>query len=56
MMLPFPPSARTGVGCWVKGWLLAATADIVAGIADVVMETLHGKKEVSSLEIFHNLR
>lgn len=43
IMLPLPPSGRLGLECcrW-EYWLLAATAEIVAGIEEVVMDTLHG--------------
>ena len=42
-MLPLPPSGRLGLECcrW-EYWLLAATAEIVAGIEEVVMDTLQG--------------
>ena len=41
-MLPVPPSGRLGCWwCWVY-WLLEATAEIVAGIEAVVIDTLHG--------------
>lgn len=44
IMLPVPPSGRPGFGCWwwVVYWLLVGTAEMVAGIDEVVTDTLHG--------------
>ena len=42
-MLPVPPSGRFGFGCWWwVYWLPVAIAEIVAGIEEVVTDTLHG--------------
>ena len=42
-MLPLPPSGLLGFGCWWwVYWLVVATAEIVAGIEEDAIDTLHG--------------
>ena len=42
-MLPLPPSGLLGFGCWWwVYWLFVATAEIVAGIEEDAIDTLHG--------------